>query len=193
MKRICVFCGSNPSNEAAFQNAAKGLADLLVREKLGLVYGGASVGLMGLLAQRMLDRGGEAIGVIPTALFPKEIPHQKLTRLYEVSTMHERKQLMYDLSDGFIALPGGLGTLDELCEILTWAQLGLHRKPCGILNVGGYFGPFLEFLDGAVKRELMKPSHRELLLIAATPQALLKKLRAYRAPGLKKWIRSQEV
>ena len=188
MKRICVFCGSNRGNLPSYEEAARSLAKILARQKIGLVFGGGQVGLMGVIADAMLAEQGEALGVIPKALFKKEVAHGGLTRLYEVDSMHERKQLMYDLSDGFIALPGGWGTLDELCEIVTWSQLGIHQKPCGLLNVEGYFDPLLEFLDGCTRKEFIRREHRNLLLVDEAPEALLKKMKSYRPPELQKWI-----
>jgi len=188
MKRICVFCGSNRGNLPSYEEAARSLAKILARQKIGLVFGGGQVGLMGVIADAMLAEQGEALGVIPKALFKKEVAHGGLTRLYEVDSMHERKQLMYDLSDGFIALPGGWGTLDELCEIVTWSQLGIHQKPCGLLNVEGYFDSLLEFLDGCTRKEFIRREHRNLLLVDEAPEALLKKMKSYRPPELQKWI-----
>lgn len=188
MKSLCVFCGSNSGNDPQFVIEACRFARLLVEQDITLVYGGASVGLMAMIANEALQSGGKVLGVIPDALFPKEVPHRGLTELHVVASMHERKQRMYDLSDGFVALPGGLGTLDELFEILTWAQLGLHRKPIGIFNIHEYFDPLLQFLRLAVKREMMRPEHLELCLVDASPAALLEKMRSYRPPPLKKWI-----
>ncbi|MCC6272341.1 MAG: TIGR00730 family Rossman fold protein [Deltaproteobacteria bacterium] len=193
MNRICVFCGSNEGDSEVYRGAAEELAGLLVRENIELVYGGAQVGLMGRIADAVLQGGGRVTGIIPGALFPKEIPHQGLTQLLVVDSMHERKRLMYEFSDGFIALPGGLGTLDELFEILTWGQLGLHGKPCGLLNVAGYFDEVLAFLATAENRKFLKPQHRKLLLDDADPKALLAKMRDFQPHPLKKWIRSQET
>lgn len=193
MHRICVFCGSSEGDNEIYRKAAEELAGLLVRENIELVYGGAQVGLMGRIADAVLQRGGRVTGIIPGALFPKEIPHQGLTQLLVVDSMHERKRLMYEFSDGFIALPGGLGTLDELFEILTWGQLGLHGKPCGLLNVAGYFDEILAFLATAEKRKFLKSQHRKLLLDDAEPGPLLAKMRAFQPRPLKKWIRSQET
>jgi len=192
MNNICVFCGSSSGDGPIYQKAAEELASKLVAQGLGLVYGGAQVGLMGRIADAVLHLGGRVTGVIPGALFPKEIPHQGLTHLHVVDSMHERKRLMYELSDAFIALPGGLGTLDELFEILTWGQLGLHSKPCGLLNVSGYFDRILEFLDEAVQRKFLKPQHRRLLLSDNEAEPLLEQLRAFAPMHLKKWIVSQE-
>lgn len=165
----------------------------MAQSSFGLVYGGAQVGLMGSMADFCLDRGLEVVGVIPGALFPKEIPHQGLTQLYVVESMHERKQRMYDLSDAFIAMPGGIGTLEEIFEILTWGQLGLHAKPCALLNVAGYYDKMLEFLDGAVESGFLKPKHRSFLLADSDPSRLIEKIKEYQAPGGTKWIERGET
>jgi uncharacterized protein (TIGR00730 family) len=193
MNSICVFCGSNTGNSSKFTYTAQEMAKTLVTHRLSLVYGGGSVGLMGVLADQVLALGGKVCGVIPKGIFTKELAHEGLTQLHVVGTMHERKQLMYDLADGFIALPGGLGTLEELCEILTWAQLGFHQKPCGILNVAGYFDSLLQFFDDAVKHRFVRPEHRDLILTDESPEGLLQKLKDYRPPKLKKWIKKGEV
>jgi uncharacterized protein (TIGR00730 family) len=164
------------------------LASVLVERNLTLVYGGSRVGLMGTLADSVLEAGGEVIGVIPDRLFSKETPHNGLTELRVVRSMHERKQVMSDLSDGFLALPGGVGTLEELTEIYTWGQLGLHRKPCGLLNVEGYFDHLIRFLDHAVREGFLKPVHRERLLVGEDPKILLDELDGYRAPDLGRWL-----
>ncbi len=188
IQRLCTFCGSSSGNAPAFQEAAEALAETMAESGIGLVYGGAQVGLMGSMADACLKRGVEVIGVIPGALFPKEIPHQGLTQLHVVDSMHERKQKMYELSDAFVALPGGIGTLEELFEILTWGQLGLHAKPCGLLNVEGYYDKMLEFLDGAVDRAFLQPKHRALLLADPEAADLLEKLKNYQPPAGTKWI-----
>jgi uncharacterized protein (TIGR00730 family) len=188
IQRLCVFCGSSSGNSPVFQKAAQALAEVMAASGIGLVYGGAQVGLMGSMADECLKREIEVIGVIPGALFPREIPHQGLTELFVVDSMHERKHKMYELSDAFVALPGGIGTLEEFFEILTWGQLGLHSKPCGLLNVEGYYDKMLEFLDGAVARAFLKPKHRALLIADAEPAGLLQKLKEYQAPQGTKWI-----
>ena len=188
LRRLCVFCGSSPGASKDFSNAAEALGRTLADAGIGLVYGGASVGLMGRLADSALAAGGEVIGVIPRAMVDLEVAHHGLTDLRVVASMHERKALMADLADGFVALPGGLGTLDELFEILTWAQLGLHAKPVGLLDVGGYFAPLLAFLDGAVAARFLAPEHRAMLLVADEPAALLATFRAYQAPPPFKWL-----
>jgi uncharacterized protein (TIGR00730 family) len=188
MKRVCVFTGSNPGAREEYAKAAQQLGRELASRGLGLVYGGGRVGLMGILADAVLASGGNAIGVIPEALAAKEIAHAGLTELRIVNSMHERKATMSDLSDAFVALPGGLGTLEEFFEVLTWAQLGLHRKPVGILNVGGYFGALFAFLDHAVQERFVKPEHRAMIMAAESPQDLLERLAAYQPPRVEKWI-----
>jgi uncharacterized protein (TIGR00730 family) len=188
MKRICVFCGSNPGFRPVYAQAAAELARLLVKLGIGIVYGGGNIGLMGVLADTATAEGGEVIGVIPRALFAKEVGHSGIADLRIVGSMHERKALMAELADGFIAMPGGWGTFDEFCEILTWAQLGLHRKPCGILNTDGYYDPLLAMFDHCVAEGFLKPEYRPMVLAASGPAGLIEKMRAYRAPSLDKWI-----
>ncbi len=161
--KICIFCGASSGHDPAVFDAVSQVTESFAREKVGLVYGGASIGIMGALADGLLARGGEVTGVIPEVLKTKEIAHPHLTELHVVSNMHDRKKLMYDLSDGFLVLPGGMGTLDELFEILTWRQLGFHRKPIALLNVNGYYNHLLAFLDHAVAQGLVKGSDRTLL------------------------------
>jgi hypothetical protein len=189
MKRICVFCGSSPGFRPVYAEAARATGRLLVERGIGLVYGGGNVGLMGEVADAVLAAGGEVTGVIPRALMEREVGHRGLTELHVVGTMHERKALMVDLSDGFVALPGGYGTLDELCEALTWAQLGIHARPCGVLNVEGYFDPLLALFDHAVREGFIRESHRALVLQATGPAALLDAMASFQAPGTEKWIR----
>ena len=184
MRRICVFCGSSSGARPEYAAAARAVGEGLAARGIGLVYGGASVGLMGILADAVLHAGGSVVGVIPQALAKQEVVHDGLTALRIVGSMHERKAVMADLSDGFIALPGGVGTLDEFFEMVTWAQLGLHRKPCGLLDVEGYFAPLLAFLDHAVKERFVKETHRALLLVAAEPQVLLDAFAARKASGV---------
>jgi uncharacterized protein (TIGR00730 family) len=188
LQRVCVFCGSSPGSDPAFAVAAEGLGRALAAQGLGLVYGGASVGLMGRLADAALAAGGEVIGVIPKAMVDLEVAHHGLADLRIVDSMHARKALMAELSDAFIALPGGLGTLDELFEILTWAQLGLHHKPIGLLDVGDYFAPLLGFLDGAVAARFVAAAHRAMLLYEHHPAALLAACRRYEPPAPFKWL-----
>ena len=191
--RLCVFCGSNPGCDPAYLSAAEALGEALVARRWGLVYGGAKVGVMGAVAEAVLAGGGEAIGVIPQALVRKEVAHEGLTRLEIVDSMHERKQRMADLADGFVALPGGLGTLEEIFEVLTWAQLGMHSKPCGLLNVAGYFDPLLEFLDRAVAERFVRGAHRSMILVEETPAALLERVEGYEAPRVEKWLDRDEA
>lgn len=193
MKRICVFCGSNTGGDAAYARAARTLGRELAKRELALVYGGASVGLMGALANSALEAGGEVIGVIPEALHVKEVVHTGLSELHVLGSMHERKAMMNELSDGFIALPGGWGTLEELFETLTWAQLGLHRNPCGIINVKGYFDGIVRYVDHAVDQRFVKPAHRSMLMVESEPAALLERFQSYRAPRVRKWISRHET
>ncbi|MDR3641740.1 MAG: TIGR00730 family Rossman fold protein [Humidesulfovibrio sp.] len=188
MRRVCVFLGSNPGNRPDYLVAAKAMGAELARRGLTTVYGGSNVGLMGALADAALGAGGQVIGIIPEALRQKEIAHTGLTELHVVASMHERKALMAELSDGFIALPGGMGTLEELCEVLTWAQLGFHKKPCGLLDVGGYYASLGAFFDNAVAQGFVNPAHRAMLLTDSTPAALLDQFGGYVAPVVNKWI-----
>jgi hypothetical protein len=191
LKRICVFCGSSPGAKREYVEAAETVGRTLACEKITLVYGGASVGLMGSLAQACLDAGGEVIGVIPRQLAEMGLAHTGLSRLLVVDSMHERKSRMAELSDAFLALPGGLGTLEELFEILTWAQLGLHRKPCGLLNTCGYYEKLVSFLDHAVEQRFLQPACRAMIQIDDHPRALLEEFANYQAPVAKKaaWAR----
>jgi uncharacterized protein (TIGR00730 family) len=187
--RLCVFCGSSAGSRDRYREVTRSLAHLLVEEGIGLVYGGGSVGLMGVLADEMLARGGDVEGVLPTGLFERELAHPGLTKMHLVASMHERKALMYELSDGFVAMPGGLGTLDELLEIATWAQLGLHDKPIGLLDVDGFFSGLEAFLDHAVAERFVRPEHRGRLLRADEPADLLSAMRAFEPPPTtEKWI-----
>lgn len=192
-KRICVYCGANPGFSPVYQDAAIALADELSRAGITLVYGGSSVGLMGILADRVLQNGGQAIGVIPQALVDKELAHERLTELHVVASMHERKAKMAELADGFIALPGGMGTLEELFEMLTWAQLGFHQKSCAVLNVDGYYDGLLSFLERAVSQGFIRDEHRHLLLNHDHPQTLLELMASYEPPQQPKWITAKET
>jgi hypothetical protein len=176
LKRLCVYCGSHPGCQPAYAEAAAQLAHALASRNIALVYGGASVGIMGVLADAMLAAGGAAIGVIPRGLVEREKAHGGLTELRVVETMHERKALMADLADGFIALPGGFGTIEELFEMLTWAQLGLHRKPVGLLNVLGYFDSLLDFLERTVAERFVRPEHLSMLIVDSSHAGLLEKI-----------------
>lgn len=188
MKYVCVFCASSMGARPAYQLAAQSMGETLARRGLGLVYGGGNVGLMGVVADAALAAGGEVIGVIPEFLVAKEIAHTGLTKLHTVSSMHERKALMAELSDAFVALPGGYGTLEEFSEILTWSQLGLHQKPQGLLNIDGYYEPLLKFFDQAVTEQFLKPQLRCLVLEASEPETLLDLLSHYQPPSVDKWI-----
>jgi uncharacterized protein (TIGR00730 family) len=188
IKRICVYCGSNSGADPAYTQAACELGDALVERGLGLVYGGGRVGLMGAIADTVLARGGSVIGVIPEALVKMEVAHRGLTELRVVRSMHERKALMVDLADAFIALPGGFGTVEEFCEVLTWTQLGLHQKPHGILNISNYYDSLLAFFDHAVAAKFVRPAHRELVHTADQPGRLLDLLAQARPPQLHKWL-----
>jgi uncharacterized protein (TIGR00730 family) len=193
IRRICVFCGSNVGSDPAYVEAARSLGQLFAREGIALVYGGGSVGLMGELADAVLSSGGEVIGVIPHALWAREVGHRGLTDLRIVETMHERKALMAELSDAFIALPGGLGTLEEIFEIWTWAQLGLHAKPLGFLDVNGFYGLLMEFLDRAMRERFVKEPHRAIAMVARDAEVLLRRFESWEAPRVEKWITSEET
>lgn len=192
IERLCVFCGSSPGSDPAYLAAARAMGTALAEAGIGLVYGGAAVGLMGAVADATLAAGGEVTGVMPRALAEKEIAHSTLSELRVVGSMHERKALMAELSHGFIALPGGLGTLEELFEIWTWAQLGYHQKPCAVLNVNGFYDRLIGFLDGVVEQRFMRPEHRRMLIVADKPHALLARLHRYRPPEITKWIDRDE-
>jgi uncharacterized protein (TIGR00730 family) len=189
MKRVCVFCGSSPGVRPAYAAAARTLAGELVRRHIGLVYGGGSVGLMGVLADAALAEGGEVIGVIPGPLASRELAHTGLTEMRTVASMHERKATMASLVDGFIALPGGLGTFEETLEILTWAQLGIHRKPVGVLNVEGYYDGLLRMLTHAMREGFVRPEYFALLLFADTPADLLDRFAIWQPPAFPRaWL-----
>jgi uncharacterized protein (TIGR00730 family) len=188
MKRICVFCGSSQGSRPEYRVAAEELGAELVRRNIGLVYGGGNVGLMGMLAEAVLSAGGEAVGVIPEHLMGREVGHKGLTKLHVVRSMHERKALMADLSDAFIALPGGFGTLEEFCEVVTWAQLGLHAKPCGVLNVLGYYSPLLAMFDHAVEERFLKTENRGLVLARESAAELLQALEQWHPARVEKWL-----
>jgi uncharacterized protein (TIGR00730 family) len=192
LKRVCVFCGSSYGARPAYREAAADLGRLLAGSRIGIVYGGGNVGLMGALADAALGAGGEVIGVIPHHLVSKELAHQGV-ELRIVHSMHERKALMADLSDAFIALPGGYGTLEEFCEVLTWSQLGLHAKPCGLLNVDGYYDGLLGLVDHAVAEGFVRPESRDLVLVGDDAAELLAHLASWRAPSLEKWIGRDET
>ena len=189
MKRICVFCGSSVGARPAYASAARELASELIRRRLGVVYGGGSIGLMGVLADAMLDLGGEVIGVIPRPLASKELAHTGLAEIRVVESMHERKALMASLADGFVAMPGGLGTFEETLEILTWSQLGIHRKPIGLLNVEGYYDGLLGMIAHALAEGFVPHEYRELSVSAATPARLLDLMQSWRPPDFPgRWL-----
>ena len=188
IRRLCVFCGSSAGREPGYRHLAESLGRALAERGIGIVYGGAWVGLMGALADAALAAGGEVIGVIPQALIEREIGHRGLTELRIVESMHERKALMAELSDGFVALPGGIGTLEELFEVWTWAQLGLHAKPCALLDTDGFYGPLVAFLDHLVDAGFVREAHRDMLLTAHSPEELLTAFEAYRPPRVGKWL-----
>ena len=188
MKRISVFCGSSPGLRSEYMLAAKQLGEAMASRSIGLVYGGASVGLMGEVARTVESLGGEVIGVIPQSLVDKEVAYRELNDLRVVGSMHERKALIADLVEGFIAMPGGLGTLEEFFEVLTWAQLGIHQKPCGLLNIAGYYDKLLDFLDYAVEQRFVKDTHRSLILVDAEPKRLLDSLVSYQPVIVDKWL-----
>ena len=193
MRRLCVFCGSSAGGRLDYAETARQFGTLLARGGLGLIYGGGHVGLMGVLADSVLRGGGEVIGVIPQALVDRELAHAGLTELRIVDTMHQRKALMADLADGFVALPGGFGTADELFEILTWAQLGLHAKPVGLLNVAGFFDALVAWIDHCVRERFVRPEHRYLLRTAASADALIALLRQPpQIEAIGKWITPAE-
>jgi len=187
MRRICVYCGSNSGHRPDYAEAARALASELVRRDLTLVYGGSSKGLMGVLADAALGQGGRVIGVMPHSLVRKEIAHAGLHELHVTGTMHERKAMMAELADGFVALPGGFGTLEEIVEALTWAQLGFHSKPCGLLNAAGYYDRFAGFIDRSVAEGFVRDAHRQMLIVEAEPSRLLDRFASYTAPVVQKW------
>ena len=193
IKKICVYCGSSSGKNPAYSQAAVNLALALCERNIGLVYGGGAVGVMGTVADAVLAAGGKAVGVIPKALAIKEVAHDSLSELHVVASMHERKAMMADLADGFIALPGGWGTLEEIFEILTWAQLGFHDKPCGILNIEGYYDGLIGFLEKSFEQQFVNELYRPMLMKAREPQTLLDKFATYRAPKVRKWMGEDEL
>ena len=193
MKKICVYCGSSPGDNAVYTRAAKELARELCNRGITLVFGGGAVGIMGVIADAVIERGGDAIGVIPKSLAIKEVAHENLTKLHVVPSMHERKAMMAELSDGFIALPGGWGTLEEIFEMLTWAQLGFHEKPCGLLNVEGYYDNLIAFLESSFNKKFVKELYRPLLMTSDRPAQLLERFVTYQAPKVRKWVSEDEL
>ena len=192
MKRLCVFCGANSGHDPRYVDAAAALGRSIAQAGLGLVYGGASIGLMGAVADAALAEGGEVIGVIPQTLVAREVAHHGLSDLRVVTSMHERKALMADLSDGFIALPGGVGTLEELFEVWTWSHLGLHRKPCGLLDVAGFYSGLGRFIDHVQQEGFLRDGVRNMLLMAEDPTQMIAAMRAYVAPATVALINSRE-
>ncbi len=188
MASICIYCGSSPGTDPAYMESAREMGKLIASRGHKLVYGGGDLGLMGAAADAALSGGGEVIGVIPQAILDKEVGHGGLTRLYTVSSMHERKMKMTSLSDCFIALPGGIGTLEEIIEVLTWGQLGFHTKACGVLNVNGFFDPLFQFLDRMVEHRFLKPEHRDQLLVADTPAAIIEAVLSHKGIAIDKWM-----
>lgn len=188
MNRICVFCGSNEGANPIFTAAAVEVGEFLVKRDIELVFGGGRVGLMGKIADTVLANGGRVIGVIPESLAQKEVAHAGLTELHVVESMHQRKALMAELSDGFIAMPGGFGTFEEFCEIITWSQLGFHTKPCGLLNSAGFYDDLIRMFDKAAAEEFVRPVHRELVLASGEIETLFELMEKFRPPKLEKWI-----
>jgi uncharacterized protein (TIGR00730 family) len=193
INNICVYCGSSPGNDPAYSLAAKRVAKELCERDITLVFGGGAVGIMGVVADAVLKLGGQAIGVIPKSLAIKEVAHENLTEMHVVATMHERKAMMSELADGFIALPGGWGTLEEIFEMLTWAQLGFHEKPCGLMNVEGYFDGLIAFLENSFTQKFVKELYRPLLMTSDQPAELLDRFAVYQAPKVRKWVSEDEL
>ena len=193
MRALTVFCGANTGADPKYTQVARQMGELLVQENIALVYGGGKVGLMGVIADAVLEKGGKVIGVIPHFLAQKEVEHTGVTEMFYTETMHERKMKMFEISDGAIAMPGGYGTLDELFELCTWAQLGLHENPLGLLNVLSFYDSLLDFLDRAVTDEFLKMENRGLVLDAREPQELLEKMRNYQPIHVPKWITKEDV
>jgi uncharacterized protein (TIGR00730 family) len=193
IRRIAIFCGSNPGARPDYVEAARSLGRLLAQRGIGIVYGGSNVGLMAALADAVMDEFGDIIGVIPRMLVEREVANTALTDLRIVDSMHQRKAMMAELADGFIALPGGIGTLEEFFETWTWGQLGMHTKPCGLLNVAGYFDPLLEFLDQAVAERFVRDVHRSMVVVERDPAALLARFESYEPPRVVKWLNTGTI
>lgn len=192
MNRVCVYCGSNPGRQPIYREAAAELGRELVRRDIALVYGGASIGVMGAVANAVLENGGEVIGVIPQSLATREVAHSNLTELIVVTSMHERKAQMADLADGFIALPGGWGTFEEIFEMLTWAQLGIHAKPCGLLNIANYFDHLALFLQHAMDERFVREEYKPMIIMEQQAEVLLDRFSQYQPPQVRKWIGPDE-
>jgi uncharacterized protein (TIGR00730 family) len=193
VKALCVFCGSSAGSRPIFADAARRMGEALLARDITLVFGGGRVGLMGEIARAMLAGGGRVVGVIPKALVRKEIVYEDLTELHVVDSMHERKALMAQRSDGFVAMPGGFGTFEEFCEVLTWSQLGFHHKPVALLNVAGYFDGLLALFDHAVREGFVRAHHRSLVLADDDPEKLLDRLAGYQPPAVEQWITSPDA
>jgi uncharacterized protein (TIGR00730 family) len=193
MKNICLFCGSAVGKNPIYQKTAKELGLLFVKNQIRLVYGGGKVGLMGIIADTVMQNGGKVVGVIPQFLIEMEVAHSRLSEQIMVKTMHERKKRMTDMAQGFIVMPGGLGTMDEFFEVLTWAQLGLHSKPIGLLNTNGFFDKLLDYIDFSVEEGFVKTQSRQMILVDTEPEALLDKMQNYEAGHVKKWLSKQQV
>ena len=193
LRWLCVFCGSSAGEDSRYLDAATRLGKVLLERQIGLVYGGSRVGLMGRLADTVMGGGGEVVGVIPRALVNREVAHQGLTELLVTDSMHARKSKMVERSDAFVAAPGGIGTLEEFFEVLTWAQLGLHRKPCGLLNARGYFDPLIHLLDHGVQEGFIQKAHRSMVLVEADAATLLDRISGYDPPPVPRWIRPGET
>jgi uncharacterized protein (TIGR00730 family) len=193
MKSITVFCGSSSGFRPEYAEAAKNLARQLVERNIRLVYGGGNIGLMGIIADEVMRRGGAVAGIIPDSLFKKEVGNREITELRVVGSMHERKALMAELADGFVAMPGGIGTFEEFFEILTWAQLGFHEKPCGLLNVAGYYDGLLALCDNAVSEGFLRAVHRALILDDSDAVSLLEKMNNFQPPTVEKWIDKEDL
>ena len=193
VKRICVFCGSSTGHDPIFRESAARMGRLLAEQNIGLVYGGGQIGLMGVVADAVLEQGGEVVGVIPEALATKELLHTGVTEMHVVHDMHARKALMSQLADAFVALPGGFGTYEELLEVITWAQLGLQQKSIGLLNTAGFFSPLVDFFERAITAGFIKEKHRELFVVQQTPAELLRAMSEHHPPTLTKWIDAEET
>ena len=193
MRRVCVFCGSSVGNQRAYSEAAEALGAVLAERGIGLVYGGGNVGLMGVIADAVMARGGQVIGVIPQSLADREIAHTGITELRVVDSMHTRKAMMAELADAFIAMPGGVGTFEEFFEVVTWTQLGLHRKPCGLFNVSNFYAPLAAFIDQAVTEGFIRPVHRAAIIVDSDPMRLLDTLGTIELPRVPKWIDRSET
>jgi len=193
MKRVCVYCGSSPGKSPRYREAARALGHEMVARGLDLVYGGAGIGVMGAVADAVLERGGAVTGVIPYSLSTKEVAHSGLDELIVVGSMHERKAKMADLADAFVALPGGWGTCEEIFEMLTWAQLGFHEKPCGLLNVAGYYDPMFAFLEHAMDQGFVREQYRPMMIMEEDPALLLDRFESYRAPRVRKWLGPEQT